>query len=84
MLAANYSTVRDEFKKYCDSATEDMETIIVTRKNGENVVMMSEDQYNNLMENLYVRSDKKAYTRLMESIDQLKAGKASKRDLIDE
>lgn len=84
MIAANYSNVRDEFKKYCDSATTDSETIIITRKNGENVVLMSEEQYNNIMENLYVRSDKKAYDRLIESVNRLKAGKGKKRELIDE
>lgn len=32
MLAVNYSTVRNKLKTYCDEATDNNETIIVTRK----------------------------------------------------
>ncbi|MDI6603814.1 type II toxin-antitoxin system prevent-host-death family antitoxin [Aceticella autotrophica] len=81
MLAVNYSNARQKFKEYCDIANKDYETIIITRKRGGNVVMLSEEEYNNIMENLFVRSDKKAYERLLKSMDQLKAGKASQREL---
>lgn len=84
MRAANYSTVRDNFKEYCDKANEDAETIFITRKAGGNVVLLSEASYNNLMENLFVRSNKKNYDRLMESIQQLKQGKASEMVLSDD
>lgn len=49
MLAANYSTFRNNLKDYCDKATDDGETVIVTRKNEKNVVIMSLEQYNNIM-----------------------------------
>ncbi len=50
MQAANYSTVRNNFKDYCDKATKDFETILITRERGDNVVLMSEAEYNNLPE----------------------------------
>ena len=84
MLAVNYSTVRENFKAYCDMANNDFETIVITRKQGGNVIMISEDEYNNLMENLFVRSNKKTYDRLMESMAQLKAGKIQTRKLIED
>lgn len=84
MLAVNYSTIRENFKSYCDKANNDFETIVITRKQGGNVVMLSETEYNNLMENLYVRSNKKTYDRLMESIQQLKAGKVQARKLVED
>jgi len=84
MIAISYSNVRQNFKEYCDKATNDFETIIITRERGENVVMMSESAYNNLLENLYVRSDPAYYNELLESIDQLKMGKGLKKDLIYE
>ncbi|WP_405753067.1 type II toxin-antitoxin system Phd/YefM family antitoxin, partial [Anaerovibrio slackiae] len=37
MLAVNYSSVRNNFKEYCDRAVYDVEPIIITRKNEENV-----------------------------------------------
>lgn len=84
MIAASYSAVRQKFKDYCDKVTKDFETIIITRERGDNVVMMSEAEYNNLLENLYVRSDPKYYNELLKSIDQLKKGKGQKRELLDE
>ena len=50
MLAVNYTCLRDNMKRYMDQVTDDYETLIVTRKNNKNVVMMSEEMYNNLME----------------------------------
>ena len=84
MIAATFSSVRQRFKDYCDRATKDYETIIITRERGDNVVMLSEAEYNNLMENLYVRSNRASYDELMRSIDQLKKGKGKTRDLLDE
>lgn len=84
MIAVNYSTARENFKAYCDVAVHDFETIIVTRKQGENVVILSESEYNNLLENLYLRSDKDDYQKLLESIDQLKRGKGTQRGLVED
>ena len=52
-------------KKYCDKATDDYETVIITRKNDKNVVLMNQKEYNNLMENLYIMSNKKYYNELL-------------------
>ena len=48
MLAVNYSTIRDNLKSYCDKVTDDKETVIVTRKDEKNVVLISLDEWNAL------------------------------------
>lgn len=83
MLAVNYTNFRENLKDYMDKATDDYETIIVTRKNNKNVVMISEESYNNLMENVYVIGNKSNYDWLMESKEQLESGKYTKHDLIE-
>ena len=83
MIATNYSEVRNNLKAYCDKATKDYETIIITRKNNENVVLMSEEEYNNLMENLYIRSNHKYYQKLVESIKEVEKGNVKEHDLIE-
>ena len=83
MLAVNYTNFRENLKDYMDKATDDYETIIVTRKNNKNVVMISEESYNNLMENVYVMGNKSNYDWLMESKEQLESGKYTKHDLIE-
>ena len=80
MIATNYSEVRNNLKTYCDKATKDYETIIITRKNNENVVLMSEEEYNNLMENLYIRSNLKYYQKLVESIKEVEKGNVKEHD----
>ena len=84
MIAVNYTGVKDDFEAYCDTAVHDCETVIVTRKQNENVVIMSESAYNNLIENLYVRSNKDDYQRLLTSINQLRAGKGIIKELFDD
>ena len=84
MLAVNYSNLRDNLKKYCDIANKDFETIIITRKSGGNVVMLSEEEYNNLLENLFIRSNPEYYKKLIRSIEELKEGKLVKAEPIDE
>ena len=83
MLAVNYTNFRENLKDYMDKATDDYETMIVTRKNNKNVVMISEESYNNLMENVYVMGNKSNYDWLMESKEQLESGKYTKHDLIE-
>ena len=83
MIAVNYRQVRENMKTYMDEAANDFETIIVTRKD-KNVVIISEEAYNNLLENAYLLKDKANYDWLMESKKQLESGKATVNQLIGE
>jgi len=72
MLAVNYSTIRSKLKDYCDMATDDNETVIVTRKDEKNVVIMSLEKYNDMM-----RAARNAeYLDMIDrSMEQIKQGK---------
>lgn len=83
MLAVNYTNLRDNMKKYMDKVTDEYETMIVTRKDNKNVVMLSEEAYNNLMENVYIMGNKANYDWLMESKMQLENGVVSQQNLIE-
>lgn len=48
MLATNFSNMRENLKNFCDEATDNNETIIITRKNNKNVVLISLDKFNQL------------------------------------
>ncbi|MZQ99448.1 MAG: type II toxin-antitoxin system prevent-host-death family antitoxin [Acidaminobacter sp.] len=74
MLAVSYSTLRNHLKDYCDKVCDDNETVIVTRKDEKNVVIISLEDYNNMMENLFVMSNQKNYERLLESRRQIESG----------
>ena len=74
MLAVNYSNLRENMKDYFDRIAEEKETLIVTRKD-ENMVIMSQSSYVSLMETLYLVSNQTNHEHLMTSIQQHKKGK---------
>lgn len=72
MLAVNYSTIRNNFKGYCDKAVLENETIIVTRKNEENIVILSLEEWNAM----HKRLERAEYlAKLDYSMSQVKQGK---------
>ena len=83
MLAVNYTNLRDNMKMYMDKVTDDYETMIVTRKDHKNVVMISEESYNNLVENIYVMGNKENYDWLMKGKTQLENGQCSIHELVE-
>ena len=83
MLAVNYTNLRENMKSHMDRVTDDYETLIVTRKDNKNVVMLSEEAYNNLMENAYIMGNKANYDWLMESKSQLEKENVSVKKLIE-
>ena len=48
MIAINFSTARGRLKDFCDRVTDRGETVIVTRKAEKNVVIISEERFNEL------------------------------------
>ena len=83
MLAVNYTGLRERLKAYMDRVSDEYETLVVTRKNNKNIVMISEETYNNMLENIYVLSDEANYKWLMESKRQLMEGQMSSHDLVE-
>jgi antitoxin YefM len=81
MLAVNYSTIRNNLKGYCDQATDNGETIIITRKAEKNVVILSLDKYNQLTK---AARNAEYLAMIDRGIAQLSAGKGQKHDLIED
>ena len=83
MIALNYTQFRENMKTNLDAVTDDYETVVVTRKENKNVVIISEETYNNLLENIHVTGTKANYDWLMESKAQLEHGKVKRHELIE-
>ena len=81
MVAVNYTAVRNNLKEFCDMATDNDETVIVTRKENKNVVIVSLEHYN-LMEKAIRNSEYLA--KLDRAFDQLYAGKGQEHELIED
>lgn len=83
MEAINYSSLRNNLKGYMDKVTDDFETIVVTRKNEKNVVMISAEEYNNLMENMHLLGNEANRKHLIESKKQLEEGLSASQSLLE-
>jgi len=84
MDAINYSDLRQNLKKYLDCVYHDHEPLIVTRKNHENVVILSIKDYNALNETQYLLSTKNNADHLLNSLNQLRSEKGVPKELIEE
>lgn len=49
MLAITPTTARNGFKDYCERIVNEDEVVIITRKDERNVVMISMDEYNEML-----------------------------------
>lgn len=83
MLAVNYTELRRNMKECMDKVSDDFETLIVTRKKNKNIVMISEETYNNMMENMHLIGNEENYKWLMESKRQLEEGMLQMKELIE-
>lgn len=80
MLAINYSTIRNNLKYYCDKATDSNEIVIVTRKDGKNVVLLSLEKFNQLEK---MARNAEYLAKIDRAIAQLEAGKGQQHELIE-
>ena len=71
MIAVNYTNVRENLKTYCDQVNDNDETVIITRKDNKNVVLISQNEYNNMLENTKNLKDPNYFIKLYKSLKQL-------------
>ena len=84
MNAVNYSDLRKNLKSFMDQVFKNREPLIITRKNNENVVMISIDEYNSLVETDYLLSSQANARHLTESLESARRGELTERDLLEE
>lgn len=82
-MIATYSDFRQKLKGYLDQVFESHTPLHVTRTKGENIVVLSESDYESLMETVYLLKSPKNAARLMEAVEQYEAGKGRTRKLIE-
>lgn len=83
MDVLSYSDTRAKLKEVMDRVVEDRSPVIVTRKRGEAVVMVSLADWNAMEETLHLLSSPANAQRLAEAVGQLDAGEGRERDLIE-
>lgn len=82
MNVITYSDARNNLKSVMDRVIDDCEEVVITRRNGEAVVMISLADWNSIRETEYLLSDPERAKRLRRGIEQFDAGKGRVRELI--
>jgi antitoxin YefM len=83
MKVVNYTDLRVNLKKWLDLVVNDVEELIIKRKNNKDLVLISLEEYNSLKETSYLLSGKNRAI-LMKSVKEAKSGETEEHDLVVE
>jgi antitoxin YefM len=75
MSHVSYTELRSKLAKYMDDVCDSRAPLHVTRQNARSVVMVSEDEYNSIMETLHLLQSPANAARLLRSIEDADKGK---------
>ncbi len=83
MAHVSYSELRNNLASYMDGVCNDRAPLLVTRQNARSVVLMSEEDYEGLMETVHLLKSPANAARLLRSIKEADEGKLTARELIE-
>ena len=84
MKVINFSDARNQLKNVLDQVVNDADYTIITRRDAEDAVVMSLEQFNGLMETVHLLKSPANAEHLVKSIKQHKKGQAKVRTLKDD
>jgi len=80
MSHVSYSDLRNNLAKFMDDVVENHTPLHVTRQNSSTVVMLSESDYDQLMETVHLLRSPANAARLLRSMQEAQTGKLSEHD----
>ena len=84
MKVINFSDARNRLKSVLDQVVSDADYTIIARRDADDAVVMSLDQFNALMETVHLLKSPANAAHLNKSIKQYRAGKVEKHSLTDD
>jgi len=83
MANVSYSQLRSNLASYMDEVCDNHAPLLVTRQNARSVVLMSEADYEGLIETVHLLKSPANATRLLRSIKEADQGQLTKREPIE-
>lgn len=83
MANVSYTELRSNLAAYMDQVCDDRAPLVVTRQNARSVVMISEEEYEGLVETVHLLKSPANAARLLRSIAEADEGKLVARELIE-
>jgi len=84
MKVINFSDARNHLKSVLDRVVNDADYTIISRRDAEDAVVMSLEQFNGLMETVHLLKSPANAMHLEKSIKQYRSGKVQQRGLVNE
>ncbi|MDF1876048.1 type II toxin-antitoxin system prevent-host-death family antitoxin [Sulfurimonas sp. SAG-AH-194-I05] len=81
MQAVVYSQARNNLREIINQVCDNFDAFVITTKNKQSAVLISQDEYNSMKETLYLLSSKNNRERLLESVDEIESNTFIKKDL---
>jgi antitoxin YefM len=81
MSHVSYTELRARLAAYMDEVCDTRAPLYVTRQNARSVVMMSEEEYDGLMQTLHLLRSPANAARLLQSIDEANAGRLVEHEI---
>jgi antitoxin YefM len=82
MAHVSYSQLRNNLASYMDEVCDGRAPLFVTRQNARSVVLMSEEDYEGLMETVHLLKSPANAARLLRSIEDADQGKVTEHELV--
>ncbi|TCU76795.1 antitoxin YefM [Bradyrhizobium sp. R2.2-H] len=83
MASVSYSELRGNLAAYMDQVCDDRAPLLVTRQNARSVVMISEEEYEGLLETVHLLKSPANAARLLRAIKEAEEGKLVEHELIE-
>jgi antitoxin YefM len=83
MAHVSYSELRNNLASCMEKVCDDRAPLVVTRQNARSVVIMSEQDYEGLMETVHLLKSPANAARLLRSIKDADRGKLKKRETVE-
>jgi len=83
MAHVSYSELPNNLASYMDEVCDNRAPLFVTRQNARSVVLMSEDDYEGLIETVHLLKSPPNAARLLRSIKDADEGKLTEREIIE-
>lgn len=84
MDTMSYTAFRNDLASVLDRVNDDHKPVLITRQNGKPAVVISLEDFQAYEETAYLMASPKNAARLNDAINQVAAGKATQRGLIEE
>jgi antitoxin YefM len=83
METVTYTEARKNLAKTMEKVCDDHAPMVITRQKADPVVLLSLEDYHSLEETAYLLRSSKNAARLVQSIEEIEAGKAKERQLLE-